>query len=74
MGSISDNEFMIYIPNNFLQDYDIFLDTLKNCLIVSRNNVLTVDVICKKLNQWYKKYKSKKEEKNEKENALGACN
>ena len=54
-GSVSDEDFMIHVLNNFPKDYDVILNGLEICLTVTENDALTIDVICKKLNHWYKK-------------------
>ena len=66
--------FMILMLNNLSKEYNIILDVLENLFPVSRYDVLTTEIIHKKLNQWFKKLKSKEEEKTGKEKALGACN
>ena len=73
-GNIANDDFMIHILNNLPKDYNVILDGLENHLMVIRDDVLTINVICKKLSHWYKKIESKKEEKTEKEKALGAYN
>ena len=52
---------MIHICNNLPKEYDAIMDGLKNCLMLSRNNVLTIEVIREKLNHWCKKNKNKNE-------------
>ena len=54
---------MIHILNNSPKEYDIILNELKNCFMVSREGVLTMDIISEKLNHWYKKIKNKKKKK-----------
>ena len=63
---------MIHVLNNLPNEYYVILHGLKYCLMVSRDNVLTIEVICEKLNHQYKKNKNK--EKRETEKALGANN
>ena len=46
-GSISDEDFMIHVLNNLPKEYDVIIDGLKNCLMVSTNDALTIDVITK---------------------------
>ena len=41
---------MIHDPNNMPKEYDVILDGLKNCLMVSGDDVLTIELIHKKLN------------------------
>ena len=65
-GSISDEDFMIHGLNNFPNKDDIILIGLENCLMVNGNDVLTIDVIHKKLYQGHEKIKDKNEEKIEK--------
>ena len=73
-GNITDKDFMIQVLNNLPMEYNVILDGLKNHLTASGNNMLTVEIIHEKLNHWYKKIKSKDDEKREKEKALGAYN
>ena len=49
-GIISDENFMICVLNNLPKEYDVILDRFENCLTVSGNDVLAIDMICKKLN------------------------
>ena len=65
--NIYDEDFMIHILNNLPKVYSMILDGLENCLTATGKNALTIDSICNKLNHRYKKIKSKKEEKNEKD-------
>ena len=65
---------MIHISNNMPKDYDVILNGLEYHIMATGDDVLTIDGICKKLNHRYEQIKSKKEEKTEKENALGAYN
>ena len=65
---------MIHVLNNLPKEYDVILNGLENCLMATGDDALTIDLICKKLNCKYKKIKSKKEEKTEKEKVLGAYN
>ena len=73
-GNVSDEDFMIHVLNNLSKEHDVILDGLESCLMATGENALTIDSICKKLNHRYKKFKCKKEEKNEKEKALNAYN
>ena len=59
---------MIHVLNNLSKEYDVILDGLVNCFTASRDDTLTIVVICKNLNHWCKKIKvkMKKEEKKEK--------
>ena len=60
--------------NNLSKEYNIILDVLENLFPVSRYDVLTTEIIHKKLNHQYKNIKNKNEEKREKEKALGTYN
>ena len=62
-GNVSDKDFMIHILNNLPKEYHVILDGLENHLTATRDNALTIDLICKKLNHRYKKIIAKKEEK-----------
>ena len=73
-GNITEDDFMICVLNNLAKEYNVILDGLENHLTATGDDVLTIDVIRKKLNHWHKKVKSKKEEKEEKEKAIGAYN
>ena len=73
-GNVSDEDFMIHVLNNLPKEYDVILDGLENRLTATRENALTIDSICEKLNHRYEKIKSEKEEKNEEEKALKAYN
>ena len=70
--SVSDEVFMFHVLNNLPEEYDVILDGLENRFMATVDNALTIDLIHEKLNRTYKKVKSKKEEKSEKEKALGA--
>ena len=65
---------MIHVLNNLLKECDVILNGLQNHLIVTGDDALTIDSVCKKLNHRYKKIKNKKDEKIEKEKVLGAYN
>ena len=65
-GSVTDKDFMIHSLNNSPKQYDVICNGLENCLTVSGDNTLTIEIICKKLNHWYEKIKSKNEERREK--------
>ena len=52
----------------------MILDGLNNHLTASKDDMLSREIIHKKLKHWYKKIKSKNEEKREKENILGTHN
>ena len=59
-GSMTDEDFMIHILNNLPEEYDVILDALDSCLMVTRDDVLTINVIHEKSNHRYKKIKVKK--------------
>ena len=65
---------MIHVLINLPKEYDVILNGLENQLMATADDALTIDLICKKLNHRYEKIKSKKEEKTEKEKAMGAYN
>ena len=52
--------FMINILNYLPEEDDMILNGLENHLIATRKNVLTMDVICKKLYHRTKKLTKKK--------------
>ena len=54
---------MFHVLNNLPKEYDIILDELENCLMAHEDDVLTIDVICEKLNHRYKTIKNKKKKK-----------
>ena len=56
-GNITDEDHMINILNNLPEDYSVIVDGLENHLMAARDNVLTMNMICKKLNHRYKKRK-----------------
>ena len=58
-GNITDEDHMINILNNLPEDYSVIVDGLENHLMAARDNVLTMNMICKKLNHRYKKRKIK---------------
>ena len=47
----------MHILNKFTEEYDVILDGFKNHLKLSVGHMLTIDVICEKLNHWYLKNK-----------------
>ena len=59
----ADEDFMIHILNNLPQDFNVILDGLENCLMVTMNNVLTINMIHEKSNHRYKKLKTKKKKR-----------
>ena len=73
-GDVSDEDFVIHVLNNLPREYDVIFDGLENHLMMTRDDALTIDSIREKLNHKYEKIKNKKEEKIEKEEALGAYN
>ena len=62
-GNVSDEDFMIHILKNLPKEYDIILDGLENCLMVTGDNALTIGSICKKMYHRYEKIKRKKKKK-----------
>ena len=66
--------FNVHILNNLPKDYDLILDGLENCLRVTRDDALTIDVIREKWNHRCKQVKNKKEEKVKRGKSLGAYN
>ena len=55
-GNVSDEDFMIHILNNLPEEYDVILDRLENCLMVTGENALMINSIREKLNHWYDVY------------------
>ena len=47
-GYMTDEDFMIQVLNNLPKEKNVILNGLKNSLMVSGDDVLTIDVICKK--------------------------
>ena len=64
----------IHILTKLSKNYDVILDGLENRLAATGDDVLNIAMIFKKLNHPYKKIKNKKEEKVDKEKALGTYN
>ena len=62
-GSITDGDFMIHLLNNLPKDYDVILNELENCLMVTGDNKLTIDAIHEKSNYRHEKIKIKKRNK-----------
>ena len=58
-GNTSNKDLVNHILHNFPEEYGIILDTFWNWLTSSGSNTLTIQVICKKLNQWCEKNKTK---------------
>ena len=54
-GNTTDKDCMIYAINNLPEEYDVILDSLENHLTFTGPGALTTEVICDKLNHWYKK-------------------
>ena len=50
--SVNDKNFMIHVLNNLPRDYDVILNGLENCLMVTGDDVLTIDMIHENLNHW----------------------
>ena len=65
---------MIHLLNNLPKDYNVILNGLENCLTTTGKDMLRIDAIHEKLNHRYKENKNKKEERTEKEKALGTYN
>ena len=57
---------MIHVLNNLPKEYDVIFDVLKNCLIATGHDALTIDSIREKLNHRYKKINVKKKKKSKK--------
>ena len=72
--NITDKNCMIRTLNNLPEDFNVILNGLKGCLTAIEDDVLTIEIICEKLNHQYEKIKNKNEEKREKEKALRAYN
>ena len=49
-GGINDNDFAIYILNNFTKGYNVILDEIKNSLTATGDDELTIEIIPEKLN------------------------
>ena len=61
-GSISDEDFMIHVPNNLPKEYDVILDGLENCIMASGHDALSMWFV----KNWIanmKKSKAKKKKK-----------
>ena len=65
-GNLSDEDFMIHVLNNLPEEYNVILDGLKNRLMATGENALTIDLICEKLNHRYKKSKVRKKKRRKK--------
>ena len=57
---------MTHVLNHLPKEYDVILDGLKNCLTVSVDDALTIEIIHEKWNHWYKKLKTKMKKKEKK--------
>ena len=57
---------MIHVLNNLPHEYEVIFNGLENCLTASGDDALMMDVICKKLNHWYEKLKTKMKKKEKK--------
>ena len=51
-SSISEEDFVILILNDFPDEYNIMLDELENYLKSPSPDMLTLEVIHEKLNHW----------------------
>ena len=51
-GSIMDKDFMIHALNKLPKEYNVILNGLEHCLMAIGHDVLTINVIHKKLNHW----------------------
>ena len=49
-SSITEENFMIHVLDNFPKKYNVIFDGLENYLMASGDNVLTIEVIREKLN------------------------
>ena len=65
-GCITDEDFVIQVLMNFPEDYDVILNGLEYHLTATRDHECLPISFAKKMNHWYEKTKSKKEEKSEK--------
>ena len=65
---------MIYVLNNLIKEYDLTLNEHENCPTSSEDDMLTTEVIYKKLNHWCEKIKLKMKKKERKKKTLGAYN
>ena len=63
---------MIHVLNNLPKKYDVILNRLENCLTVTGDDTLTIDLFREKLSDRYKKLKVKKKKKLKK--TMGAYN
>ena len=52
---MSDKDFIIHVLNNFPNKYDVILDGLENCLALSDDDALTIEVLREKSNHRYKR-------------------
>ena len=66
---ITDEDFVVHVLNNLPKEYNVILDGLENHLKSYKDDALTIEVIHKKLNNWYEKIKNKNDEKRKKEKA-----
>ena len=53
-GIITDEVFIIRVLHNLPKEYNKIVGGLENHLTLSRDNALTIEVICEKLNHQYK--------------------
>ena len=70
-GNVSDEDFMIYVLNNLPKEYYAILDGLENHLTMTGDDVLTINLICERMNHRYKKLKEKKKKKLKKKKLWG---
>ena len=62
-GNISNENLVVHVVNNLLEEDNIILDGLKNCLIFSGPDALIIEIISEKWNHWHKKSKTDMKEK-----------
>ena len=65
-GFIAGVDFVIHVMNILPEEYGVILDGLENCLTANGDNVLTIEVICRKVNHHCKKIEMKIKKKEEK--------
>ena len=62
-GNIDKEDLVTHVLNNVPKEYDMILVGLENHLALSHPIMLTIKVMCKKLNHQYEKSKNKNEER-----------
>ncbi len=72
VGRMSDMEFMIHVLNNLPEEYDVVMDSLKNRLVSTGEDRLTLESLREKLNSRFERIISKEREKDHNEKALAA--